>query len=125
MISTDEDALICDFAEVYHIYDYKSLPVRTAAAFFVGLRHDSRCKMLLAEQKYTFLEMIAVMIYDKLAWLQWAQTKDGAKGINRPEKLAAKLFGSSTERQENEVKGFSSPEEFEAERRKLLEGGNK
>ncbi len=95
----------------------------TAAAFFVGLRHDSRSKMSLAGQKYTLIEEISVMIYDKLAWLQWAQTKDGAKGINRPEKLAVKLFGSSTD-QQNEVEGFTSPEEFEAERKRLLEGGN-
>ena len=26
MIKTDEDALICDLAETYQIYDYKSLP---------------------------------------------------------------------------------------------------
>ena len=95
----------------------------TAAAFFVGLRHDSRSKMSLAGQKYTLIEEISVMIYDKLAWLQWAQTKDGAKGINRPEKLAVKLFGSSTD-QQNEVDGFTAPEEFEAERKRLLEGGN-
>lgn len=124
MISADEDALICDFAEVYHIYDYKSLPVRTAAAFFVGLRHDSRCKMLLAEQKYTFLEMIAVMIYDKLAWLQWAQTKDGAKGRNKPEPLAAQLFGDGKEGTETDIQGFRTPDDFEAERKRLLERGN-
>ena len=76
--------------------------------------------MLLAEQKYTFLEMIAVMIYDKLAWLQWAQTKDGANDLNRPEPLARKLFDSSSEN--TDIKGFSNAEEFETERRRILEG---
>ena len=32
--------------------------------------------------KYTIDTLLAAMIYDKLAWLQWAKTKDGARGIN-------------------------------------------
>ena len=38
MIKTDEDALICDLAETYQIYDYKSLPAYMVATFSVGLR---------------------------------------------------------------------------------------
>ena len=34
MIKTDEDALICDLAETYQIYDYKSLPAYMVATFF-------------------------------------------------------------------------------------------
>ena len=41
MIATDEDALICDFAETYHIYDYRSLDVEYAATLAYGLRDDS------------------------------------------------------------------------------------
>ena len=36
MIKTDEDALICDLAETYQIYDYKSLPAYMVATFSVG-----------------------------------------------------------------------------------------
>lgn len=116
MISADETALICDFAEVYRVYDYKSLPLKTAAAFFMGLRHDSRSKMSLMGQEYTLTEMLSVMIYDKLAWLKWAKTKDGANGRNMPQPLAAKLFADDNT--EKEVAGFTSVEEFEAERKK-------
>ena len=35
MIKTDEDALICDLAETYQIYDYKSLPAYMVATFSV------------------------------------------------------------------------------------------
>lgn len=45
MINTDESAVICDLAETYSIFDYKSLPVLTVATFCVGLRENSRIKM--------------------------------------------------------------------------------
>lgn len=42
MIATDEDALICDLAETYHVFDYRGLPLKTAAALASGLRNDAR-----------------------------------------------------------------------------------
>lgn len=49
MIETDESALICDFAETYHIYDYRALPVSYAATLAYGLRGDSRIRLKLGE----------------------------------------------------------------------------
>ena len=51
MIETDESALICDFAETYHIYDYRALPVPDAATLAYGLRGDSRIRLKLGEVK--------------------------------------------------------------------------
>ena len=48
MIEFDEDALICDLAETYHIFDYRSLPVQLVATLSVGLRDNSRIKMRAA-----------------------------------------------------------------------------
>ena len=31
MLNTDEEALICDFAETYRIYNYKEIPCKMAA----------------------------------------------------------------------------------------------
>ena len=45
MIRLDRDALICDLAETYHIYDMRSLPLQTVATLSAGLRDDSRIKM--------------------------------------------------------------------------------
>lgn len=45
MIQTDEDALICDLAETYQIYDYRQLPAYQVAVFSYGLRDDSRIKV--------------------------------------------------------------------------------
>ena len=49
MINLSEYALICDFAETYHIFDYRSLPVKLAATLSAGLRDDSRSKMIMAD----------------------------------------------------------------------------
>jgi hypothetical protein len=120
MISLDEDALICDLAETYRIYDYRSLSAKRAAAFSCGLRGNSRIKMKLADVKYTFEQMISVMIFDKLNWLQWAKTEDGRKNRNRPEPLTAKLFGEK--KSDGDVVAFESADEFERARRRIMKG---
>lgn len=84
----------------------------------MGLRPDSRCKMLLSGDKVTLDTLLAAMIYDKLAWLQWAKTKDGARGVNIPETVVSKLLGDS----ESKIRGFTSIEEFEKARQKLIGG---
>lgn len=52
MILTDEDALICDLAETYHVLDYRALPLKTAAALASGLRADARIFEVLKKQKH-------------------------------------------------------------------------
>ena len=44
MMALDEDALICDFAETYHIYNIYGMPVQYIATLAIGLRDDSRIK---------------------------------------------------------------------------------
>lgn len=51
-MAVDRDALLCDLAEVYHIYDFRALPVHTLAALACGLRADSRIMMKLAGVTY-------------------------------------------------------------------------
>ena len=45
MLVLDEDALICDMAETYHIYDIKSLPLPYLATLASGLGMDSRIRL--------------------------------------------------------------------------------
>jgi len=40
MLELDEDALVCDLAETYGIYNYRSLPATLVATFSVGLREN-------------------------------------------------------------------------------------
>lgn len=122
MLNTDENALLCDLAETYHIYDMKSLPLERTAAFACGLRENSRIIRILSGQKHTLDEILRVLIYDKLNWIAWTKTRDAAKGRNRPEPLAAKLFRQEKE-SENDIKSFESSGEFERAKAKILTGG--
>lgn len=47
MIAIDRDALLCDLAETYGIFDLNALPVGTLAALSFGLRENSRIKRKL------------------------------------------------------------------------------
>lgn len=120
MIYVGRDELICDFAETYHIYNMKSLPPQTAAVLACGLRNDSRIKMKLAGLNYSLSELLTAMIYDRLAWLCWAQTPDAKDGINRPAPMLDILMGKAPEK--DDIAAFDSPEEFELARKAALKG---
>ena len=66
MINTDESAVICDLAETYSIFDYKSLPVLTVATFCVGLRENSRIKMKKNRLAVPFETVLLGVIADSL-----------------------------------------------------------
>ena len=120
MIVTDENALVCDLAEVYHIYDYKSLPLSKVAIFSCGLREDSRIKMKMNDINYPLNTMLLAAIVDRLSFLAWTKTVDSQKGINRPSSIMDHLFGT---KKEKEVVGFETPEDFENEWIKIVERG--
>lgn len=115
MIKTDENALICDLAETYQIYDYRQLPPSTVAIFSIGLRDDSRIKMKLSGAKVSPNILLLSGIIDRLNLLLWSKTKDGAKGVNKPKSILEHLYKT-----ESEVSAFTSGKEFEKERQKLI-----
>ena len=82
MINTDESAVICDLAETYSIFDYKSLPVLTVATFCVGLRENSRIKMKKNRLAVPFETVLLGVIADSLKLLVWTKSKDAQKGFN-------------------------------------------
>lgn len=120
MIAIDEDALICDLAETYHIYDYKRLPLISVAVFSFGLRENSRIKMKLSGSKISLEQSLLASIADRLGILIWQKTKDGSKGNNVPKSILATLNGEVKEEEESEARLFISGEEFLKERTKLL-----
>ena len=117
MINTDEDALICDLAETYHIYNYRSLPIKTVATLSVGLRANSRIKMKMSDMDLDPETYLLSAIVDRLSILVWRQTKDGMDGINPP-KL---IINSIAENSESNF-GFNTGTEFERFREKILKG---
>lgn len=122
MIRTDEDALVCDLAETYHIYDYRQLPVTTVAVFSCGLKNDSRIKMKMNDQKVSLDTMLLARVSDDLRTIIWSKTKDGQKNKNRPESIVGLL--SSNLKQEKDVVVFTSGEDFENARQKLIAKAN-
>lgn len=121
MLRTDEDALICDFAQYYHVLNYRSLPAMLAATFLCGLPDDSRCKMKITGRGATIEQLMLAMIYDGINWLCWAQTKDAAHGRNRPKSLHDQLVNAN--KQDDKPMSFSSAEEFEAAWREGVKDG--
>lgn len=117
MIATDEDALICDFAEIYHILDYKSLRPSMIATLASGFPIDSRIKRKLSGNQYETNTYLLAAAIDRLSLLVWAQTKDGQKGRKRPTMLTDALRAS-----ESETEIFESIEAYEAAREKRLRG---
>lgn len=113
MIAVDRDALICDLAETYGIFNYRALPVSMLATLAVGLRDDSRIKMHLSGTKATKTELFLAGAVDRLSMLVWAQTEDGRNGLNRPKMLMDILTGNAEK--SGDVVSFEAVEDFEQE----------
>lgn len=117
MISTDRDALVCDLAETYGIYDLRALPVSTLATLAVGLRDNSRIKMRLAGVKVSRAEMFLAAAVDRLSLLVWAKTENGRNNVNRPKSVLSILLGE--EEQKSDVQSFDSAEDFNSEWKRI------
>ena len=123
MICADREALACDLAETYGIFDLRALPVSTLATLAVGLREDSRIKRKLLGNQITITEMLLAAVFDKLSILAWLWSKDGQTGDNRPESLLSAILGEKTE-SSGAAQAFETGEEFEAEWRSITGVGH-
>lgn len=113
MMSADRDALVCDLAETYGIFDFRALPVSLLATLAVGLRDDSRIKMRLSGAKATRSELLLAGAVDRLSMLLWAQSEDGRNGVNRPQSVFVAIQGEA--KPESPVQAFDTADAFEAE----------
>ena len=119
MMATDEDALVCDFAETYHIYDYRQLRPAYAATLAAGLREDSRIRTALGGLPVPMSIYLQMAQMDALNLLTWLNSSDGAEGKNRPKSLLKAFTGD-----DSAVQGFDSGEDFMAEWKRRTEGRN-
>lgn len=124
MLARSEDALVCDFAETYHVLDWRALPLKTAATLACGLRDDSRIKLLISGTRYRTDTMLLAGIADRLSILAWQQTKDGRHGTNKPRMILDEM----AKKQKPKAISYSTPDEYLAAREKIVErinnGGN-
>jgi hypothetical protein len=120
MVIFDEDALICDMAETYGIFDLYALPAQLTATLAVGLREDSRIKVKMSGMKMDFNKYILAALFDKVNWLCWTKTKDAQHGTHVPESILDLLLQTDKQNAPDEFMVFDSPEEFEKARQDLL-----
>ncbi len=120
MLDIDEDALICDLAETYHILDYQSLPMFQVAILAFGLNESSRIKLKINDSNLSLNEMMLAVIVDRLGILLWQRTEDGMKNRNHPMSVF-KLLSKETE--EKDIVVFDSGEDFMKAWQALNEGG--
>lgn len=117
MYELDREALICDLAETYNIYEFEKFPLNKIAVFAKGLREDSRIRMKMSQSKFNVKESLLAGILDRLTLILYSKTKDAEKGKNYP-----KLLLDEAEKKED-LQGFMSSEDFEKMRRKIIKGG--
>ncbi len=122
MINTDEEALICDFAETYHIYNYRSLPLHMAGIYACGLRQDSRIIMAMSKTKLTADQTLLAMISDNTRMLAWLNSADGMRGVNRPKSLVEILLGNVKQNVSSGIEAFETGQDFDDEWRRLTGG---
>ena len=109
----DEAALICDLAETYHIYDYRSLPVQLVATLSAGLRDNSRIKMRWANAPAPPEIQLLAIIADRIEAFRYGFSDQKSKP---PVSILEAMYGKASA---NGVRGFDSAEEFEATLAKL------
>lgn len=120
LVGRCEEELICDMAETYHVFNWRELPLRTAAILANGLHQDSRCFRKMNGQKLRSDEYVNLAILDELRVLVWLNTKDAAKGKNQPESILKNML----EPKNKKVTGFRTAEEFEARRKLIIARAN-
>lgn len=106
MISIDENALICDLAETYQIFDYRSLPVQLVATLSAGLRDNARIKLRISDMPVDLETVILASIADNLSLLRAGFSKDKT---SKPFLFTEAIQGETKPK----VKGFRTAEDFE------------
>ena len=120
MIALDEDALLCDFAETYHIYNIYQLPVDYVATLAIGLRENSRIKTKLSGLKVDLNFLLLAHIADNTAITAWLNSENAAKGKDRPPSFVGALLNRVDE--SKQVKQFKSGADFDKEWEKARNG---
>lgn len=112
MINECEDKLICDFAETYHVLNYRELPLQLVVTLLFGLRENSRVKMHISNTKLTIEQIISSIMADSLQFLAWTKTKEAQKG-RYDKKSILKILNGDYETENEELAVFETIEEFE------------
>lgn len=100
----------------------RELPARRVALFAGGLRANSRIAQSIAKTDVPVDTLLLATIADALKILVWQNTKDGAKGRNKPSSIVDALRHKG--KPESESMGFDSVDDFRKWRANILGGGD-
>ena len=95
MIATDNDALICDMAETYKVFDLRALPVPMLATLAAGLRDDSRIKIKLSGARAATDTLLLASIADALNFFSMGKDEGGADRQKPPQIVFERVYGSA------------------------------
>jgi len=120
IINECEDLLICDLAETYGIYDYKSLKPSFLATLAIGLPESSRVVRFYSKTRLTIDQMLMALIVDGINIGNWQRA--GGKKSKKPQSFFEKL--TKPEKKKDELMSFRTAEDFEAWRNAKMEKYN-
>lgn len=109
MLALDRNALVCDMAETYGLFDIYGVPVTLLSTLAAGLGENSRIKLKQNGLKAPWDTVLLALLVDMLSG-----EKDGK------DRLSSAFFISEETPQEFAV--FDSPEAFDRERARILGG---
>lgn len=123
MLSLDREAVLCDFAEVYHIYTFKGLSARYIATLAIGLRENSRIKLKMLGVKNCLPDIIInALLIDLVRDIRYIFAKYLSLETERGESIVDLIYGKE---QSAKKTGYSSVQEFEEARERIIKGGHK
>ncbi len=118
MLAMDKNALICDLAETYQIYDYRRMPGRLLGILTAGLGPNSRIRQKINGVRGSVTETLLAQILDGVNWLVWSKTKDAERGKNKPKSVASEFFVSEDKNKAQKL----TIDQFEEIRKKVTGG---
>lgn len=118
-----KDALICDFAQYYRIYNLFGLDIQTAAILACGLPPESRTIKEITGKKEKTEIILHAAILDTLKRIEYLYAKKNYKGtFNPPKSILQKLTSGKDQEPEKEIVTFETGEDFEKAREEILKG---
>lgn len=93
MFALDRNALLCDLAETYGIFNLRALRADMLAALACGLREDSRIKLRMADMNYLPPFASLALVSDTLAGIRYGLL--AKKGEPQPARLLDDVLGKS------------------------------
>jgi hypothetical protein len=99
------------------VYDFRELPLLTAARLACGLSADSRAWRKIRGEQLKFGERLAVLAFDVLTQIRFYAARGAGYKAAFPKALHTELTGAKPE---NSTDGFDSAEDFERMRARIL-----